>query len=138
MTLPVFFAIPNYVCAIRGTSVTLARLCVAAGVPCQGIGRWIDRPVIVNRAHTGEPPAIQSEPNDYGVVAVTVPHDCESTLSQARWALGALAYVLFDRVARASIAGNSWARASAPPGRRPGPRRARSNKERQRRYAVSL
>ena len=134
MALPVFFAVPTYVSTIRGKTMPLARLCVEAGVECQGVGRWIERPVIVNQAVSGELPSIQSEPNDYGVVAITVPHDCASALLGARWALGAMAYVLFDRVARASIAGAPWARAAVPPGRHPGPRRALSNKERQRRF----
>lgn len=54
----------------------------------------------------------------------------KSDRERARWALGAMAFMLFDGVARASIAGEPWARIARPRGRSPASRRPRSVAER--------
>lgn len=133
MTLPVFFPSPIYVPALetRASAVDLEELCNLAEVDCQGLGRWTKRPVVIR---SGETLLVRSEPRDYGAVEVTLPAAIAGKREQARWALGAMAYSVFDQVARASIAGKAWARAALPPGRRPGGARPKTASERQRAF----
>ena len=132
MSLPVFFPAPVYVRQIRGRSRTIAQLCRAAGVECRAFGNWINRPVVIRAA--GDTIRIAAEPGDWGAVEITMPASVQSGQEQARFALGALAYSLFDGVARASVAGHEWSRAALPRGRRPGVARPKSNAERQRAF----
>ncbi len=136
MSLPVFFPAPIYVPAIenRGGALSLEQLCLWAGVECQGVGRWIQRPVVIR---AGNALLVRSEPSDYGAVEVTLPVSVAGEREQARWALGAMAYSVFDQVARASVAGQAWARAALPPGRRPGGARPKTLAERQRAFRVA-
>ncbi len=136
MGLPVFFPLPTYVPSIPRTSHSIAQLCELAGVECQALGRWTERPVLLRRGKRGQIPRIIAEPDDFGAVAITVPENMGTPRDQARWALGALAYVLFDGVARASVAGTPWSRASLPVGRQPAAARARTNAERQRQFRI--
>ncbi len=134
MTLPVFFPPPVYVRQIRNRSRArpLDELCRMAGVECQALGDWVKRPVVIRPG--GKSLQTNAEPGDWGAVEITLPENVRSEQEQARLALGALAYSLFDGVARASIAGQEWSRAATPRGRRPGVARARTNSERQRDY----
>lgn len=102
-------------------------LCERAGVACKASGAWCDRQVAVE---VGEKPSVDVCPGYLGSVRVTVPKRL-SERDGARWALGALAYCIFDGVARASIAGTSWSRPARPVGR-PRLACAKSNAERQR------
>ena len=129
MSLPVFFPAPIYVRQIRGRSRTIAELCRAAGVECRAFGNWVNRPVVTHAI--GNSTRIAAEPGDWGAVEITMPTSVKSGQEQARFALGALAYSLFDGVARASVAGHEWSRAALPRGRRPGAARPKSNAERQ-------
>ena len=108
----------------------LEALCAQAGAACAAIGSWTHRPIVLKDG--GYAPWIAAEPGDWGVVHVGVPNTRTTGRARAQWALGALAYVLFDGVARASIAGASWAKVERPPGAAPANRRARSVVERQR------
>ena len=129
MALPLFFPPVRYVKTVnRKNALTLAALCARAGAPCNALGRWTQRPVILRPA--GNAPAwIHAEPGDWNAVEIGVP-PLKSDTAHARWALGAMAFALFDGVARASIAGAPWAKIERPRGRSPGPRRPRSSAER--------
>ena len=129
MSLPVFFPAPIYVRHIRGRARSIEALCRVAGVECRAFGNWIDRPVVIHS--NGATVRVVAEPGDWGAVEVTVPAAVRSEKNRARLALGALAYSLFDGVARASVAGHAWSRAAIPRGRRPGAARPKSNAERQ-------
>lgn len=132
MSLPVFFPAPVYVRQIRGRSRTISELCQIAGVECRAFGNWVNRPVVIRAS--GDITRIAAEPGDWGAVEITMPASIHSEREQARFALGALAYSLFDGVARASVAGHEWSRAALPRGRRPGTARPQSNSERQRAF----
>ena len=129
MTLPVFFPAPVYVRQIRGRTRSIEELCRLAGVECRAFGKWVSRPIVIRAV--GDRIRVASEPGDWGVVEVTVPASVQLQQERARLALGALAYSLFDGVARASVAGHEWSRAALPRGRRPGAARPKSNAERQ-------
>ena len=131
MPLPAFFPHPRYVPRLAGKgALPLEALCAQAGTGCAAIGPWTQRPIVLKDG--GSTPWIAAEPGDWGVVHVGVPSSRTTGQARAQWALGALAYVLFDGVARASIAGASWAKVERPPGAAPANRRARSVAERQR------
>ena len=130
MSLPVFYPPPIYVRRIRGHVRTIEVLCRLAGVECRAYGNWIHRPVVIRSV--GECIRVSAEPGDWGAVEITLPEPVQSEQEQVRLALGALAYSLFDGVARASVAGHEWSRAALPRGRRPGAVRPKSNAERQR------
>ena len=106
----------------------LEALCAQAGTGCAAIAAWAQRPIGLKDG--GSTPWIAAEPGDWGAVHVGVPSSRATGQARAQWALGALAYVLFDGVARASIAGASWAKVERPPGAAPANRRARSVAER--------
>ncbi len=129
MALPVFFPFPVYVRQIRGRARSIEELCRLAGVECRAIGSWVNRPVVIRAV--GDRVRVAAEPGDWGTVAITVPAAIHSEQERARLALGALAYSLFDGVARASISGHAWSRAAMPRGRHPGAARPKSNAERQ-------
>ena len=132
MPLPVFFPPTRYVQTLPRTgALPLAQLCAQAGVACAALGGWTLRPIVL--ADGGQTPWIKAEPGDWGVVEIGVPAKRATPAARAQWALGALAYVLFDGVARASIAGAEWARAEVPKGALPARQRPLSNAERQRR-----
>lgn len=132
MTLPLFFPPIRYVKTVdRKGAITLERLCAKAGASCKALGPWTQRPVIVRNAGHA-PPWIHAEPGDWNAVEIGAP-PLKTRTARARWALGALAFALFDGVARASIAGQPWAKIERPRGRPPGTRRPRSNAERVRR-----
>lgn len=133
MTLPLFFPTVKFVKTVdRAHAVTLESLCEQAGVACKALGRWTQRPVIVRDADESTA-WVHAEPGDWNAVEIGVPPLKGGDVARARWALGAMAFALFDGVARASIAGQPWARIEHPRGRAPGPRRALSNAERVRR-----
>ena len=136
MALPVFFPSPVYVRRLHGRSVSVEGLCRLAGVECRALGNWVKRPVVIRPGK--DRIVIRAEPGDWGTVEVTTPDNARTARDRARLALGALAYSLFDGVARASIAGRKWSRAALPPGRRPGPARAKSSAERQREYQARI
>ncbi|OFZ98641.1 MAG: hypothetical protein A3H35_09705 [Betaproteobacteria bacterium RIFCSPLOWO2_02_FULL_62_17] len=129
MSLPVFFPAPVYVRQIRGHARSIEALCRLAGVECRALGNWVNRPVVIRAL--GNRVRVAAEPGDWGTVEITVPSIIDTEQEQARLALGALAYSLFDGVARASVAGHAWSRAAMPRGRRPGAARPKSNAERQ-------
>ena len=131
MATPIFFPPARYEIApdrARARLYRLHALCAAAGVPCRASGDWVRRRVFVR---TGGEYEICAQPGYCGDVVVTVPAGEEKPA--ARQALAALAYGLFDGVARESIRGAPWARPAAPPGR---PRRgqAKTTAERQRAF----
>ena len=130
MVLPLFFPPVRYVKTIdRRAAVTLERLCAMANSRCEALGAWTQRPIVLSDPKDG-PPWLLAEPGDWGAVHVGAPLFGDP-VRQARWALGALAYVLFDGVARASVNGKEWARIEQPRGRQHQARRAKTNAERQ-------
>jgi hypothetical protein len=132
MALPLFFPPVKFVPAVnRAGALTLQALCLQAGAACQAIGRWTQRPVVVREAGR-TPPWIHAEPGDWNAVEIGVP-PLKSAQARARWALGAMAFALFDGVARASVAGQPWARIQRPRGRSPGDQRPLTGAERARR-----
>jgi hypothetical protein len=120
----------------RNGALTLEALCSLAGVPCAAFGEWVLRPVVLRDG--GDAPWLTVEPGAWGVVHVGIPNARRTVEARAQWALGALAYVLFDGVARASIAGAAWARVEQPRGAKRHGRRAMTSAERQRRFRANL
>jgi hypothetical protein len=100
------------------------------------MGRWVNREIIVVRASEPGEESIVCEPGDWQKVLIATPANCAGEVASARWALGALAYAVFDGVARASIAGQAWARAAVPPGPSPASRAPMSNAQRQQRFRL--
>lgn len=132
MSLPAFFPNVQYVHAIpRDKAITLESLCDRAGARCEAFGRWTQRPVVLVKAETRKP-WLKAEPGGWGAVEIGVP-PLGSAIKEARWALGAMAYVLFDGVARATVLGKDWARVEKPKGRA-STRRPLTNAERQQRF----
>ena len=114
--------------------MTLAMLCDAAGVPCKATGRWIERLVEVVVPTDVLIPRIDAEPGSLGAVRITTPPSL-NPLQAARYSLAAMAYGMFDLVARESIRGAAWARPTVPSGRkRSGV--AKSNAARQRAFRL--
>ena len=134
MSLPLFFPHVRYMPAVEQAGrLPLAQVCEAAAVRCEAIGRCTQRPLRIVAG--GEKGWILAEPGSWGAVEIGVPQsDWATEKRRARWALGAMAYVLFDGVARASIAKHPWARIAVPRGRAPSDGLALSNAERQKRY----
>lgn len=131
MTLPAFFPNVQYKARLSNEgAIPLIDLCKMAGVECLATGAWTKKPIVLTKGDAAE---ILSEPGDWGVVQITTPNSL-SQRDQARWALGALAYVLFNGVARASIAGLPWTKIREPRGRKPSNCRALSSSERQNKY----
>jgi hypothetical protein len=132
MALPLFFPQVKFVPAVsRAGALTLEALCMSAGTTCKALGRWTQRLVIVREAGNA-PPWIHAEPGDWNAVEIGVP-PLKDDKARARWALGAMAFALFDGVARASVASQPWARIERPRGRAPGTRRSMTGAERTRR-----
>ena len=134
MSLPLDFSVPRYVQALElAESLTLRELCRLAGVKCRASGEWTLRPVEAVLA--GEA-FIEAEPGGWGRVRVGVPaRHAKTPKARARYALGALAFGLFDGVARESIRGESWTRLEILG--RPKAKRAMTVAERQRKLRLS-
>lgn len=131
MSLPVFFPPVRYVPFISDTSwVTLEDLCQHAGERCEAVGAWTQRKIVIKQARD-QPSWIKAEPGDWGAVEIGAP-ELASSKETARWALGALAFVLFDGVARATLLNKPWARIAEPRGRKPQIKRPMTSLERQR------
>ena len=133
MALPAFFPSIRYVPHLVGETTSIAKVCADAGVECAAIGEWAQRPLMVLE---GEAPSITSEPSDWGVVKIVAPLGLTQR-NRARWALGAMAYALFDGVARASIANQNWTRVALPRGRKPGSQKPLTTAERQTRHRLN-
>lgn len=103
-----------------------------ANTQCEALGAWTQRPIVLSDSKD-QPPWLWAEPGDWGAVHIGAPL-MSNPVRQARWALGALAYVLFDGVARASVNAKEWARIERPRGRQQQARRAKTNAERQGRF----
>jgi hypothetical protein len=131
MSLPLNFPIPEYVTQLHlSTSLPLAEFCAFAGVSCKGSGLWRQRKI---QAIACTVAFIQAEPGGWGSVCVGVPWaHCQSPQSMARYTLGALAYGLFDVVARESVKGQVWTKIKALG--RPRSGHALTSAERQKRY----
>ena len=133
MTLPLFFPPVHYVKFIdQRHAVSIELLCRIADTHCEAFGRWTQRPIVLLDAIEATP-SLEAEPGDWGPVQICAPYP-EDKVRQARWALGALAFVLFDGVARATVAGKAWARVERPRGRSKNVRRPLSIAERQERF----
>lgn len=131
MSLPLYFPSPIYVTHLTlAKAVALRELCATAGVACKASGAWTSRPVELRYAPE---PFIHAEPGGWGAVRVGVPtHHARTRQSSARYGLGALAYGLFDQVARESIKGQPWARIESRG--RPKSGKARTPAQRQRQF----
>lgn len=133
MSLPAFWPTPKYQSFVSSVgALLLYDLCERAGVPCRASGEWTKRAVVV--VPTDDDGGSITVDVVHGTVSIGVPtHWGGTDVKDARYALGALAYGLFDLVARESIKGQPWAQIRRPPG----PRRsgiALTSAERQRRY----
>jgi hypothetical protein len=134
MSLPLHFPVPSYSPRLQTAVVnTVRQLCELAGVACRASGAWTSRPVEIVPA---EEPFIVAEPGGFGSVRVGVPkrHN-KSPMHAARYALGALAYALFDGVARESIKSAEWSKIEVLG--RPKTARALTSAARQRRYRAA-
>lgn len=139
MKSPIFFPPPRYVPALpdlgpaAAEAMPIRELCAAAGVVCKASGAWVLRPiqVIPDAADSGQAGLVVSEPGG-GAAQVHVPSGLDDR-DAARYALLVLAYSGMDLVARASVAGQPWARPMGRPGRprKPG---AKTNAQRQREF----
>lgn len=134
MSLPVFFPPIKYQRVIAERGIPLVALCQSAGVECKAVGRWVNREIVMRQAAAPGDECIICEPGDWQKVMVVTPLGIASPQARARWVLGALAYAVFDGVARASIAGQPWARAALPRGPAMARQAPISNAERQRRF----
>jgi len=136
MKLPLFFPHPTYVAKLpRRGALPLAKVCALAGVACRATGRWTERLVIMDSDDKLPQGAVWAEPSG-GTVRIMVPSAYNgSGRARARYALGVLAYVLFDLVSRESIRGEDWTTINAPVGR-PRAVRALNGAERQRRFRL--
>lgn len=131
--MPMFFPVPTYVSSIDSSrGICLKDLCEKAGVRCRASGQWVDRRIHVASVEEGAAPAIEAEPGSAGAVRITTPAGITQTQS-LQYALAAMAYSLFDLVARESIKGVAWARPDLPVGRKRNGR-AKSNAARQRKF----
>ncbi|MHB1201325.1 MAG: hypothetical protein ACYCZ6_17600 [Polaromonas sp.] len=75
-------------------------------------------------------PFIIAEPGSQGAVQINTPPNLNKQ-EAARYALAAMAYAMFDLVARESVRGQKWARPTMPSGRKRSGT-AKSNSMRQR------
>ena len=109
MRLPLFFPNPTYVAKLpRRGALPLAEVCVLADVACRATGQWTERLVIMESDDKVPHGAVWAEPSG-GTVRIMVPAAYSgSARARARYALGVLAYVLFDLVSRESIRGKDW------------------------------
>ena len=131
--MPMFFPVQTYVPSITaGQGMRLQELCEKLGVQCRASGHWIERRIHVTHAEQGVDPAIEAEPGSTGAVHITTPAGASQTQS-LQYALAAMAYGLFDLVARESIKGAAWARPTLPAGRKRSGT-AKSNAARQRKF----
>ena len=112
----------------RGRKLTVGILCREAGIVCQVTGPGAGRKVYVRQSSE---PRAEREPGPLGTVAIGL--DASDKKSLAVLALGILAYVLFDYVARESVRGRPEMKTAPPRGRPPKPR-VLSGAERQRRW----
>lgn len=114
--------------------VSLRVLCERAGVACRASGEWIERKVSWEPVSEEAPMTITAEPGYMGSVHVRLPmRQAQSVTPKtvARQLLLAMAYGVFDGVARESVRGIDWSRQLAPVGR-PRSIRRQSGAERQR------
>jgi len=138
MKMPLFFPIPTRVRSVAesthaGTTLSLYDLCEQAQVPCKATGTWTMRNVTVHTPEkSGVAPSIVCEPGSQGSVVITTPANLNPK-DASRYALAAMAYGLFDFVARESVRGCSWARPTLPAGRKRSGT-AKSNSVRQREF----
>jgi len=112
----------------RGRGLTVGALCREAGIECRVTGPGAGRKVYVRRSSE---PRVEREPGTLGTVAMSL--NARDEKSRAVLALGILAYVVFDYVARESVRGLPEMKTAPPRGRPPKPR-VLSGAERQRRW----
>lgn len=112
MALPLYFPDVEYVTQLpREGAVAVEHLCALAQAPCSGDGA--ERLVVVLDA-AGREPWLRAESDKGGVVEVGVPPLADEA-NRTRWVLGALAFSpLFDRVSRAAVRWQPWARIEEP------------------------
>lgn len=133
MSLPEYWPKPQYISLLpHGETITLRELCQRAQVACKATGRWTLRPVTVTCGATNQG-AVLVNPNTTGVY-IEVPEQWGgSPIKEARYALGVMAYGIFDLVAKESIKGTDWSKIAPLKG----PKKsglAMSNRERQRKF----
>ena len=137
MTLPLFFPAVKYIPrVVSDSSITIEELCSRAGVRCEAMGAWTQRAIVLREA-PDQQGWIRSEPGDWGCVELGVP-GFDNPERVARWALGALAFVLFDGVARATVQGKKWAEIERRRGSTPLAKRPMTTAERQQRLRKKL
>ncbi len=133
MSFPAFWPTPQYLPFVPSDgAIPIHELCERAGLPCKASGEWAKCLIIVVRCNDDDGHVVVDVTK--GLIRVEVPKRWGGTDAlDARYALGALAYSLFNLVARESIKGQEWAKIA----RSPGPRRsgaALTSRERQQRY----
>lgn len=143
--VPLFYPPVRYTPRLeRQDGVSLRELCERAGIACRASGEWIERKVSWEPVSEDAPMTITAEPGHTGAVHVRLPTRQPQSITPkavARQLLLAMAYGVFDGVARESVRGIEWSRRLTPRGRprsvRPqsGAERQRTWRERQRQEA---
>lgn len=134
--MPTFFIVPLYIkkaesfsletAGVESSMHTIKELCDDARISCKATGEWVHRKVFI---HHGDTARIAVDID--GSVAIETTKRTRSSI--AREALLLLAYGVFDLVARESVKGLPWSRATPPAGR-PKTGVALNNAERQARF----
>lgn len=106
---PLFHLLPRYTPQVEyPTAVSIQTLCDWAGIDCRASGGGVNRKVSWDH---GDALAIVADPGPMGAVRVTLTLPIHAhRQAVARQLLLAMAYGLFDGVARASVKGIDWAR----------------------------
>lgn len=115
----------------RGRRLTVGALCREAGIECRVTGPSAGRKIYVRQSSEL---CVEREPGTLGAVAMSLDEQDEKAL--AVLALGILAYVVFDYVARESVRGLPEMK-TAPPRGRPPKSRVLNSAERQRRWRIA-
>lgn len=131
-----YYPVPRYVVKIAGDDgITLRQLCTTSGVPCRASGDGTERQV---ELVLDSEPFIQAQPGGWGPVSIGVPSRfSRSPRAAARYALGAMAYGLFDGVARESIKNEPWSKVEVLGRRKSSGGRAMTPAERQRKQRAA-
>ncbi len=130
MSTPLFYPIVRYAPRLsrQGSRFILSELFELAGVPCKATGPSTKREIYLRKTNT---PYILSEPHQ-GAVEIGVAAS-PASMRAKEYAIAAMAYALFDLVARESIRGNRRFCEIQKVGR-PRIGRTRTNAERQRKF----
>jgi len=111
-----FWPAPRYVEHIDLDGArTIEALCDEAGIACRVFGEWTQRLVTTRIAERPDDDAITVGVLDDNAAEIVVPpRSTRDACTIARYALCALAYALFDLVARESVRDEPWTQMEIP------------------------